>query len=285
MRGPPEEGGSGALLWGRTEAARVVPFGRLLAVGASDGTESRARLAAALAAAALAAAEVFVSAGFCEVDAAFDLAAGVSMRVSTSASGSVGLGLMARGAALSKGGLVSSSPAALAAVAGAAEGRAASAGFAASGGMDGAVRGATGAWLWPASNAASHPSSSPSSVGGGDEAGFESFPGGLVAGTGAGANDAGDGTDGAGMPMSVDLFADAGGREVGVSERKRAAAGGAELAAGGAVLAAGGGALAPGGGVMLGAGMPISVRLLADAPDPGGALAVRGAAVPSVDAF
>jgi hypothetical protein len=86
--------------------------------------------------------------------------------------------------------------------------------------------------------------------------------------------------------MSVDLFADAGGREVGTSERERVvAAGGAELAARGAALAAGGGALAPGGGVMLGAGMPISVRLLADAPDPGGALAVRGAAVPSVDVF
>jgi hypothetical protein len=288
MRGPPDGAGSGAPLAGRAETRRLLALGRLLAVGASEGTESRERPAAALAAAALAAREVFVSAGFCELEAAFDLAAGVSMRVSASASGSVGLGLSARGGALSNAGF-SSAPPLVVAAAGGAEARGASAGlvsggfgsgFVASGGV------AAGAWLLPASNAASHASSSPSSVGGGVEAGFESVAGGLVEGTGAGANDAGEGTEGAGMPINVDLLADAGGRDVGRSERARgSAAGGAELAARGGPALVGGGAALPGGGVMLGAGMPISVRLLADAPEPGGALAARGAVVPSVEVF
>jgi hypothetical protein len=137
---------------------------------------------------------------------------------------------------------------------------------------------AAGAWLWPASKAASQPSSSSSSVGGGLDEGLtggdDKAP---TATIGTGANELGDGTAGAGIPINVDLFPEAGGREVGVSDGDRTpAAGGLDAEVLGGVAL--GGALrgvAPG-GVRLGAGMPIKVRLLEDAPDPGGAL-VRGA--------
>jgi hypothetical protein len=235
-----------------------------------------------LAAAALAAAEVFFSPGLSElvfVLAAPARAAGVSIRVSTSASGSVGLGDGAL--TLSNGALGSPAEAAIGGVdvtAGGVE--------LATGGLEVRPLAATGAWLLPASNAASQPSSSPSSVGGGLDEGLTGGDEALRTATGTGANEFGDGTEGAGMPINVDLLPEAGGREVGVSDRDRAsAAGGLTLDAevlGGAALGGALLAVAPG-GVMLGAGMPINVRLLEDDPDPGGAL-VRGAAALS-DAF